>query len=40
MNANGHFEEDDLALYAMHLLAQPEASAIAQRLAESEEARL
>ena len=39
MNSTGHFEEDDLALYAMHLLAEPEASAMARRLAESPEAR-
>jgi hypothetical protein len=29
MNSTGHFEEDDLALYAMYLLAEPEASAVA-----------
>ena len=39
MNANGHFEEEDLALYAMHLLAEPEASAVRRGLAESEETR-
>ncbi len=39
MNSTGHFEEDDLALYAMHLLAEPEASAVARYAAESEEAR-
>ena len=39
MNATGHFEEDDLALYAMHLLAEPEASAMARLLAESAETR-
>ena len=39
MNATGHFEEDDLALYAMHLLAEPEASAVARYVSESAEAR-
>lgn len=39
MNANGHFEEEDLALYAMHLLAEPEASAVTRRVSESEETR-
>lgn len=39
MNANGHFEEDDLALYALHLLAEPEASAVARQVEASEEAR-
>ncbi len=39
MNATGHFEEDDLALYAMHLLAEPEASTVARYVAESEEGR-
>jgi len=39
MNSTGHFEEEDLALYAMHLLAEPEASAVARYVAESEEAR-
>ena len=40
MNASQHFDEDDLALYAMKLLAEPEASFVATYLAESEEARL
>ncbi len=40
MNATGHFEEDDLALYAMHLLTEQEASAVARRLAESEGVRV
>lgn len=39
MSANEHFEDDDLALYAMRLLAEPEASAMTRRLAESEEGR-
>ena len=40
MNADQHFDEDDLALYAMKLLAEPEASLVATYLAGSEEARL
>lgn len=39
MNANRYFEDDDLALYAMHLLAEPEASAVAQEVAENEQTR-
>ncbi len=39
MNANRYFEDDDLALYAMHLLAEPEASALAREVAENHETR-
>ena len=39
MNTSGHFEDDDLAFYAMNQLAEPEASAVARYVAESEEAR-
>ena len=39
MNGNAHFEDDDLALYAMHLLAEPESSVMSRNLAESEEER-
>ena len=39
MNANRHFEDEDLALYAMHLLAPEEASDVARELARSETLR-
>ncbi len=39
MNGNRYFEDDDLALYAMHLLAEPEASAVTREVAENEETR-
>jgi Anti-sigma-K factor rskA len=36
---NPHLEEDELALFAMHLLSEPEAAAVALNLEKSEDAR-
>jgi hypothetical protein len=39
MNPNTNPGDDDLALFAMHLLEEPDATAVARHLAKSEEAR-